>query len=93
MHRASGVDFKSSSLAHQIRKSVEELKCADALKVLFDCHKNDITSWVVLKNYLLRTAFNHREFSLISLLIECSSKSDLSQSSNLIPGVNQLRID
>jgi len=87
MHEASAIHFKVCSTAHQIRLLIEELKCADALEILFGHHKNDTNFWVALKNYLISTSLNHREFSLLSLLIECSSKTSICQSSGLIPGL------
>lgn len=89
MQVASADYLKVCSAALEIRKLTEELKCADALRLLFDYHKADVAFWVNLKKYLMSTVSCHREFSLISLLIECSSKSDLSQSAPLIPGLAQ----
>lgn len=87
MHQASADHFKVCSAALEIGKLAEELNCADALRLLFHYHKTDIVFWVDLKKYLMSTVSGHREFSLVSLLIECSSKSDLSQSAPLIPGL------
>lgn len=87
MNMASANHFKICSAALEIKKLTEELKCADALRLLFYYHKTDIVFWLDLKRYLMSTVSGHREFSLVSLLIECSSKSDLSQSSPLIPGL------
>lgn len=87
MHGLSASTLKNSAKAHRLRGLIEELKYAEALEILFFEHKNDVNSWFLLKNYLMHTASCHREFSVISLLIECSSKGDLSQSSALIPGL------
>lgn len=86
MHGVSAESVKTFATAHRLHGLIEELKYAEALEVLFNEHKNDVVSWVSLKSYLLHIASCHRELSVVSLLIECSSKNDLSQSSALIPG-------
>lgn len=86
MHGVSAQSVKTFATAHRLHGLIEELKYAEALKILFSEHKNDVMSWVSLKSYLLHIASCHRELSVVSLLIECSSKDNLSQSSALIPG-------
>lgn len=87
MYGLSADSLRTSAIAHRIHGLVDELKYAEALKTLFLEHKKDVAAWALLKSYLLHTASSHREFSVISSLIECSSKDDLSQSSALIPGL------
>lgn len=93
MEGASVTNLTVSSAAYQVRLLVQELKCADALEILFGFHKNNLNQWIELKNHLLSTSSNHREFSFISTLLECSSKQSISESSRFVPGICRFGTD
>jgi len=79
-------------ISSDIYRLIQELKCAEALLLVFNCHKQDIHKWVILKDCLLEQATSHREFSLLADLLEASSQGDLSQSVTKIPGLYSLLI-
>ena len=86
MYGASVNFSRIYSTSIHVKSLIKELKCADALKLLYGYHKNEIAFWVSLKKHLISTASNYRESSFVALLLECSAKNDLSQSMVLVPG-------
>lgn len=77
-------------LSAEIFMLIQELRCAEALTIIFNCHKQDIARWSTLKACLYRQASSHREFSLLNDLIQASCQTHLDQSVALIPGLSNL---
>lgn len=77
-------------LSAEIFMLIRELRCAEALMIIFNCHKSDISKWSTLKACLYRQASSHREFSLLNDLIQASCQEHPDQSVALIPGLSNL---
>lgn len=68
---------------------VKELKCAEALFHLYWLHKNDIKTWNRLKKMIITSADSYRTLCLSATLLQASTKSSLSESCRLVPGLFQ----
>lgn len=74
-------------IIRRILDFINEQKINLAVKILFDCHKADVSLWVYLKDALLSSCVTRRQQYLIATLISVSSKNSLAESCPIIPGL------
>lgn len=89
-HQLNNLSLNPQNGASYVLSLIHEDKCAEALLFLYNCHKNKLSLWILLKAELLSQATSHRDLCLTATLLSASSKTCLSDSCSIVPGLYSL---